>query len=185
MVLQAEEKKKMVQLKKQSIFQTFIPLLQNMTDDMKAEAGQLAGHSDASLMVKKWHMKDTLRDIKLQLSAFTNSWSGEINGQWQRNVDKLEETMALLMDLYDHIEKFEEKKDMADYYANVNYPGALQVNLTDGETIDAMTKLDFLIHDNLVLWEYNKAMSTFHSVSSHLRKHVWQISCHRWKAEFH
>lgn len=125
------------------------------------------------LDISKWQVQCLLRDAKDVFHKMTSGF--EMGRDLQLSVDKLNEGMSTLIGVYDRIDSYTEKQDLAHYIANVSTShlkaiknafsrglGILNVGSTNpAKADDCVRKLKEMIKINILLEEYEIALNAF------------------------
>ncbi|CAL8133027.1 unnamed protein product [Orchesella dallaii] len=147
---------KNIENRKQAIYHSVIPIVKLTKSSLSQQTANLPEESSAAaLIAKKWNVQGMLKDVKLNLQGMlsgTSAAEGVVIC-----VDKLDNAMAILIDLYDQIDKYEEKKQLADYIASVNSHGTFS-SVNDPVIRSMSEKVLFYVKANLFLYEYEMAM---------------------------
>ncbi|CAL8133023.1 unnamed protein product [Orchesella dallaii] len=141
--------------RKQAIYHSVIPIVKLTKSSLSQQTANLPESSAAMLKAKKWNVQGMLKDVKLNLQGMlsgTSAAEGVVIC-----FDKLDNAMAILIDLYDQIDKYEEKKQLADYIASVNSHGTFS-SVNDPVIKSMSEKVLFYVKANLFLYEYEMAM---------------------------
>ncbi|XP_055924347.1 uncharacterized protein LOC129956469 [Argiope bruennichi] len=158
-ITQAENKLQQLKAYEENIYNTFIPMLHNLETSLYDTAGKLSNKSQVSLDVTKWQVQSTLKDIKLQIQKATDGF--EVKENLARCIEKLEEVMTSLINIYDRIQNYQEQQKLASYIADISSVAASNIHITDPLLINATNRMEETIRSNLVLMEYKRALDAF------------------------
>ncbi|OXA61782.1 uncharacterized protein LOC110848098 [Folsomia candida] len=145
-----------------SINRNMIPIMAKMNDEMAQLYHNLEHDKDksqVSLRVTQWKVQGSLRDYKNLIKRFTKGQA--VEESILTCVDKLDQAMTLLIDLYDFIEKYEDQSKLVDYIAAVNSKDVLTVGITDLETASWINLVTQASKSNLLIEQYDKFMTSF------------------------
>ncbi|GFT48415.1 uncharacterized protein NPIL_178081 [Nephila pilipes] len=156
---QKENEMRRLQDYEANIYKTLVPLLENMQGNFHEIVNELEGKSKVNLDVTKWQVQSALKDIKLQMQHFTDGF--EVKEDLTRCIEKLDEVMTTLMNIYDRIQSYQEQQNLANYIADISSPVATGIKLSDSKLQKAVIDLEILIRSNLVLQQYKTAIDAF------------------------
>ncbi|CAK6587165.1 MAG: hypothetical protein IRF12RH_07155 [Rickettsia helvetica] len=142
-----------------TIYDVITPTLQNMQDDLSEVANKLGNKSSVALDVTKWQVQSTIRDMQLQMQQMTQGLKTQAN--LVRCIEKLEDAMTILINVYDHIQNYQKEQNLTNYIANISSAGSSNIDITDENLKDAVASLEILIRSNLVLKQYQTAINGF------------------------
>src|SRR5437762_2591872 len=101
-----------------NIRQILVPAMEKMRQSLATVQRSLAGKSAISLEVTKWQIQSVLRDLKLQIrQGFTEGF--QIDSEMSRSIDKLEEAMMTLINIFDRLQSYQEEAKLASYIAEI------------------------------------------------------------------
>ncbi|MEW9824903.1 MAG: hypothetical protein AB2992_07200 (plasmid) [Candidatus Symbiodolus clandestinus] len=172
-IKQAEGKIQQLEKYETTIYETITPMLKNMGDDLNNVASQLNNKSQVFLDVTQWQVQSFLKDIKLQMRQFTKGFTIEDN--LARCIEKLEETVTTLINIYDRIQNYQEQQQLAVYMADISSPTANHIGVTNQTLNNAVNELEIIIRSNLVVEQYQTAVNA-------LTQQVFPFA-HRYLAE--
>ncbi|KAF8789449.1 hypothetical protein HNY73_007386 [Argiope bruennichi] len=142
-----------------TIYDTIEPMLQEMEDHMKEISEKLGSKSQVSLDVTKWQVQSTLKDMKLQMERLTEGFV--VKDELSRSIEKLDEVMTTMINLYDRIQSYQNQHDLANYIADISSVSASNIPIKDQLLVNAVNRLEFAIRANIVLKQYKSAMDAF------------------------
>ncbi|XP_003424252.1 uncharacterized protein LOC100680511 [Nasonia vitripennis] len=143
----------------QLIYQIIAPTCRNLEDKINEMGSNLQGQSHAALDISKWRIQGSLRDMKLQMKQMTQGFRVQEN--LVRCIEKLEEGMTIMIKMYDRIEDYHDKAELADYIANIYSNSAGQIKIENDELRREVDSLKWIIQSNLVLEKYEVSMNSF------------------------
>lgn len=144
----------------EKIYDTIAPILQNIQNDLNDIASKLGTKSHVSLNVIKWRVQDTLRDTKLHMKQLTKTF--KVKDNLARCVEKLEEAMTTLINVYDHIQDYQKQQNLANYIADISSITASNINIVNDSNLKkAVENLEIIIQSNIVLQRYKVAIDAF------------------------
>ncbi|OXU24543.1 hypothetical protein TSAR_015611, partial [Trichomalopsis sarcophagae] len=112
----------------------------------------LQGKSHAALDVSKWKILSTLRDVKLEMQKLTKGF--KVQEDLSRCTEKLEEGMSIMINMYDRIEYYHDRAELANYIANINSNRANGIRMSNEVLRRDVDDLKWIIQSNLVLEKY-------------------------------
>ncbi|GBN91149.1 hypothetical protein AVEN_186955-1, partial [Araneus ventricosus] len=143
----------------ENIHDTIVPMLQEMEDNMKDISEKLADKSQVALDVAKWQVQSILKDMKLQMQRLTEGF--QVKDDLSRCIEKLDEVMTTLINIYDRIQSFQDQQNLANYVADISSVAASSINVKNQELASATNHLEFAIRSNIVLKQYKAAIDAF------------------------
>ncbi|GBN01101.1 hypothetical protein AVEN_198812-1 [Araneus ventricosus] len=141
------------------IYDTIMPMLQTMEIEIQEVTKKLEGKSHVSLDVTKWQVQNVLKDIKIQMLRLTGRF--EVKDELARCIEKLEEAMTTLINVYDRIERHKDEDSLVDYIMNISSVSASSIPVRNSTLASAINHLDWSIRSNLVLKQYKTAVHAF------------------------
>ncbi|GIX69184.1 uncharacterized protein CEXT_636851 [Caerostris extrusa] len=88
--------------------------------------------------------------------------SGISNERWLSPVlRKLEEAMTTLINIYDRIQSYQDRQQLANYIADMSSASASAINISDPNLVSAVNYLETSIKSNIVLNQYKTAIDSF------------------------
>ncbi|CAL8092055.1 unnamed protein product [Orchesella dallaii] len=163
----AKQKLRNIESRKQSIYRVFLPILKDSLAAVQKKAGKVPKQSSSStsLSATRWQVLGMLRSVRVELKGFVKGLEAE--EQLILCLDKLEQSFSILIELYEHTEKYEEQKQLAHFIAEVNSPNPLTIGVSGGNDSEAaemtslLTKTDLLLQINLFQLDYEVAVNAF------------------------
>ncbi|GFR13780.1 uncharacterized protein TNCT_72221 [Trichonephila clavata] len=142
-----------------NIYSFIAPMLQSMENNIHNIAENLHGRSHVSLDVTKWKVQTTLKDIKLQMQQLTQGF--QVKDNLARCIEKLEEIMTTIINIYDRIQSYQEQQNLASYIADISSSSSCVINIDDSKLINAVNHLESLIRSNIALKQYKTIIHSF------------------------
>jgi hypothetical protein len=137
----------------------FVPLCDKVYSEIQIWQKQLENRTLPSLQMSQWNVQYSLKKIKRTLKEMTDGYKTQ--SVIIEVIEQIEEGLTMLIDMYDHIQKYHEKVELEAYIANVNSYRELG-NAVDDPEID---RLNVLTRSNVILNLFDNAMEAFkHSV---------------------
>ncbi|CAL1292049.1 unnamed protein product [Larinioides sclopetarius] len=149
-----EDKITMLFKYEQNIYDTIVPMLQEMEEHMNDIKDKLGTKSRVALDVTKWQVQSTLRDIRLQMQRFTEVF--KVKNNFNRNIEKLDDIVTTLIIIYDRLQIYREQQIKANYIADISSVEANSINI-ENKFKNAINLLESKIRANIVLEQYKSA----------------------------
>lgn len=143
----------------EKIHSALIPQIGAIQNNINEMSENLAGNSHVELDVKKWSIRSTLSEVRLLFSQMTSEFS--VHDSLALSIEKLDEGMATLIDVYDRIDSYSDNAKLTAYIENIVSHKSLDTAIGDTELSDAVSKLKVMIQSNIVLEEYELATHAF------------------------
>lgn len=143
----------------ESIYNTLSPTLSTMKNDINETEKKLGSKSTVALDVARWQVQSTLRDVKEKIKQMVSGF--EENEDLQECIQNLNESMDLLIDVYNHIEDYHKQQHLADYIAEVSSETSNSMSISDPQLDKAVNKLEILVISNLILERYEVSIDAF------------------------
>lgn len=135
-----------------------IPAIEDIEKMGKSIGNNLTGRYHVQLDVKKWNIQQKLRDMKVLFKKMTKGFF--IEDELQRSMDRITETMEIVIDIYDRIDSYTDHAHFAKYISNLFSKTFSEIKV-DPIFENAIKSLDRLIKSNLVLEQYEKAIKAY------------------------
>lgn len=139
------------------IYETIIPMLHEMQGDLKKVSESLKNKSQVALDVTKWKTQMVLRDMKLEMHQLTQGFKVEEN--ISRCIEKQEETMNTLVNIYDRIETYQDQQTLGNYLANICSASAKKIKISNPDLANSVNELEIAIRSNIVLKQYASSIN--------------------------
>lgn len=156
-----EKKNEFHQLKQyeERIYDVIIPTLQNMRNALMDIANTSGNKSSVTLDIIEWQVQGVVRDTKLQMQELTQGF--KVKDNLARCIEKLEEAMTVMLNVYDRIQDYQKEQNLANYIADISATIVNDNNIENSELKDAISYLDITISSNLILHQYQIAIDVF------------------------
>lgn len=107
---------------------------------------------DVELDITKWNIQGMLNNLKSDLRKVLENTVSTVN--LERNIERIEEAMVVLINVYDRIQSYYEKKRFADYYGSLlsDKPEIVDPNLNSMKL-----RVEKIIQMNRVLEQHENA----------------------------
>lgn len=164
---QVEETAKKVKPFESKIFSDMISISKHMEESLREVSNQLNTKSKPSLDVTKWRMKSFLKGIRSQFKKFTKGF--DVESDFLQCIEKLEEAVTTLIDVYDRIEEYKEQKELNNHISNLAFSDVKHSEIDSPDLNSALLYLEETIRANIVLDRYKIA-------SNALKQHVFPLA---------
>ncbi|CAL1286288.1 unnamed protein product [Larinioides sclopetarius] len=154
-----EDKIKKLREYEESIYDTIAPMLQEMKDHMKDISENLKSKSQVALDVTKWQVQSTLKDMRLKMQRLTEGFN--VKDDLSRSIERLDEVMTTLINIYDRIQSYQDQQNLANYIADISSVTASSINIKNQQLGNAVNQLEFAIRANIALMQYKSAINAF------------------------
>jgi hypothetical protein len=151
-----ENFKKLIQYE-DKIHSTVLPMIRAIGSDLQRVGSSLGSKSEVALLVTRWRVQATLKDLKLQLREFTKGF--KIQESLTRSIEKLDESMTTLIGIYDGIQSYTEQKKLADYIANIASANSLNIHIPDTVLRRSVMALERTIISNILFHHYESVVA--------------------------
>ncbi|XP_034951234.1 uncharacterized protein [Chelonus insularis] len=145
----------------QQVYDIILPDFRKIEETINEIRNSANGSSHAQLDISKWTVRSTLRDVKSLLQKFTQKMSFEIQSDLMRYIDKIDEGVSILIDIYDRIDSYADSVAQAEYMANIVSASMTDIHITNSELSNAVTNLRLIIQSNILLEKYGIALHAF------------------------
>lgn len=98
-----------------SIYETLIPLFQQLESISTGSRKNLNEKSHVTLDITKWKLRNTITGIQNQVRDMTNGFKAQ--GQFKNCIDKVDYGIQTMIQMYDRIQNEKERKQLANYIA--------------------------------------------------------------------
>lgn len=136
-----------------------LPMIRAMELDLVRVQNNLASESRVALHVTSWKVQTTLKQVKLHLRQFTEEM--KVKENLARCIEKLDDTMTTLIDIYDRIQSYTEQKELVDYIADITSADSVNVHMPDRNLRGAISTLEKMISINILFGQYEKVVAAF------------------------
>jgi hypothetical protein len=141
------------------IHSDLLPMIRVIELDLLRVQSHLASKSRVTLRVASWKVQTTLKDVKLHLRQFTEGM--KVKEIFARCIEKLDDVMTTLIDIYDRIQSYTEQKELADYIADIASADSDNVHIPDRNLRGAISTLEKIISINILFGQYEKTVAAF------------------------
>lgn len=148
----AKQLGKILKLQKSTrkVLDVMVPMVLQLQKDIDKLQNDLDNDSHVELDIAKWNLKGSLRVVKTALREMSEGT--ETQADLTDNIDQLEETLSLLINIHDRIESYNEHAQFAKYMANMITGGTPSFqNPALGQAVATFRKT---IRRNIVLQQY-------------------------------
>ncbi|CAG8579977.1 12288_t:CDS:2, partial [Racocetra fulgida] len=118
---QAEDDIKKLESYEESIYREIIPMIEKIQSDICNLGNQIDQKSHVFLDLSKWQVRSSLNEIKIILRQISKGFP-EIRDYLTSYIDKLDENMTTIINIYDRIQSYYDQSRLANYIANISSP---------------------------------------------------------------
>ncbi|KAF0553045.1 Collagen alpha-5VI chain [Gigaspora margarita] len=158
-IKQAEDDINKLKSYEESIYSQIIPMIEKMQSDMNNLGNQIDKKSHVFLDISKWQVRSSLNEVKLILRQISKGFP-EIRDYLTSYMDKLNEGMTTIINIYDRIQSCYDQSRLANYIANISSP-TNTIEIENEKLKKEIEKLEREIRFNIILGYYKKAISAF------------------------
>lgn len=140
-----------------NVYTVILPQIKELQNTITSMENQIKVQSHVQLDMSKWKVKEVLEDVKELIKKMTSL--DQLQGSYESFEDclnKIENGMNIMIDVYDRIDSYRDNADLAAYIANVG-----SSNPKFGKLDKNMTDLKAILQSNLVLKHYRIAVDSF------------------------
>ncbi|OXU22946.1 hypothetical protein TSAR_002418 [Trichomalopsis sarcophagae] len=141
------------------IYKVIMPIGKKIEENVNNTLKNLAGLSQAAITLSGWRLKNSLRDSQIQLQGKTEGYS--VQKSLSYCLEKLEYGMSVVLEMYTHIQRYEETKQLADFIANIHLRKSKDIVINNPDLNTALAQLKFITQSNLILDKYENSVNAF------------------------
>ncbi|CAL1285800.1 unnamed protein product [Larinioides sclopetarius] len=138
------------------IYDSIVPMLNEMIEHMKDISEKLGTKSQVALDVTKWQVQSNLKDMRLEMQKLTKGFS--VKDDLGRSIEKLDEVMTTLINIYDRIQTYQDQKSLADYIGDISSVAASRIGIKNQQLVNAVNHLEYKIRANILLEQYKSVI---------------------------
>lgn len=146
---------KMIAVYEQSIYNIMIPQVQLVEESLNEAIENAEGKSHVQLDISKWAVRNTLRQVKQMLDKMTEGFT--VAPDIARCIEQLNDGMATIMDIYDRIDSYMDRAQLASLIADIEIGSRNEIS--DQNLREAVSRMQIIINSNLVMEQYETAMN--------------------------
>lgn len=159
-IAKAEENIKYWKNMRDRVHKQMIPMVNTLADTIKQISDGLNGQTHVELDVTKWEIHSMLRDVKV---SFREMAAGtHMQAEMSATVDKLEELMAVMINIYDRIDTYKDHAEFTEYMTNLISGG--KPKISDPSLISTVSHLKRNIQRNVII---NRYLAAIHAIKQH------------------
>ncbi|CAG8588788.1 6910_t:CDS:2, partial [Dentiscutata heterogama] len=155
-IKQAENDINLLNLYEKNIYQTIIPMIKGMQEDINNIEKKIDKKSHVHLDLTKWQVQTSLKEIKYTIQQISKGFSAQEIGRY---IEKLDEGMTTLINIYDRIQEYYDQINLANYIAHINSPMAIEID--DKDLKNDIDELEKKIKFSIVKGYLKRARSAF------------------------
>lgn len=115
--------------------------------------------SQIQLDLSEWRIQSLIKDAKVQFQKLTAGF--DTGRDVERCIDKINEATGMLNSIYDRIDSYAEKAELATYIANIASASCSSHPTDNDELNEVICGLNKMIQTNLILEQYEIAVNAF------------------------
>lgn len=136
-----------------NIYNIMIPQFKMIEQSVNEALKSSAGKSHVELVVTKWMVQNSLQKVQKLFKLMAQEF--HVETELERCMEKINEGITTAIDIYDRIDSYTEKVQLATLMADIAIG---QNDINDATLKDAIFKMETIINSNLVLEQYERAM---------------------------
>lgn len=141
----------------ETIKKKLMPMFAQMQQTVINMTSSLENKTAVELDVTAWKIQSIVGDVKSLLSQMAAGTT--LEQDMVRNAEKIGETFACIIKIYDRIQSYQDQAKFAEYLANIQSPSSLDI--TDKRLRDVVLQVKLVIQTNLVMDQYQIAIHSF------------------------
>ncbi|CAG8608271.1 6021_t:CDS:1, partial [Dentiscutata heterogama] len=157
-IKQAEEEIKKLQSYEENIHSKIMLMVENMQNDIINIGDRMDKKSHVFLDLTRWQVQASLKDMKFTFQQIVEGFP-EIKDYLVYYMEKLDEGMTTIINLYDRIQDYYDQAKLTNYIANISSPMITEIE--DKKLKEAIEDLEQKLKFNIILGHYKKAISAF------------------------
>ncbi|CAG8818216.1 39101_t:CDS:2, partial [Gigaspora margarita] len=154
---QAENDIKKLKQYEENINNAIIPMLQRMQDGINNIENKIDQKSHVFLDLTKWQVQTSLKDIKYEIRQISKGF--EIQDDVAHYMERLNEGITTLINIYDRIQDYYDQAKLANYIAYTYFP--IITEIEDEELNFAINELKREIRTNIIFDYFKRATNAF------------------------
>lgn len=134
-----------------------IPMFFQMQQTIINMTSSLENQTAVELDITAWKIQTVVGDVKLLFNQMSEGTT--LQDQLQRNVEKISETFAVIIKIYDRVQSYMDQAKFAAYLANIQSPTGSDI--ADPKLREIVSQVKLIIQTNLVMDQYQIAIHSF------------------------
>lgn len=148
-----EDQLKVIKIHEQNIYNVMIPHAKMMEQSMNEAIKNAENKSHVVLDISKWTLQTALGDVKQLFNDMTQGF--EFAGDLEHCIEKLNDGITTLIDVYDRIDSYSEKSKMVTLMTDI----AIGSNEIQDQVLrNAVSKIEKIINTNFAIEQYEVAL---------------------------
>lgn len=154
---ECEKDLKTLEQMEENVLKIMCPVVDDLEKLSKLTSENLTGNNHIQLDVKKWNIRGIFGDAKALFRKMTTGFT--IENDLQLSITRMEESMSILIDIFDRIDSYVDRANLANYVSSIVSPDSG----LDGDTnyMKSIRNLEEIIKSNLVLERYQAAIKSY------------------------
>ncbi|XP_055316440.1 uncharacterized protein LOC129576047 [Sitodiplosis mosellana] len=132
----------------QNVYNIMVPQLQMIDQSIDFAIKNSEGKSHVELDISRWSIQSTLGDVKNLFNQMTKGFM--VSADLERCIEKINEGITTVIDVYDRIDEYTEKAQLATLIADV----AVGQNEIKDSHLEDVLKMEIIIKSNLAIEQY-------------------------------
>ncbi|RIB15750.1 hypothetical protein C2G38_1560688 [Gigaspora rosea] len=149
-IKQANEDIKKLKQFEENINKAIVPMINKMQDDINNIENKINNKSHVFLDLTKWKVQTSLENIRNEIQKISKGFN--IQEDTIRYMEKLDEGITTLINIYNHIQDYYDQVNLANYIAHI-------YSATNKE--DATIELEQEIRTNILIGHFKRAKNAF------------------------
>ncbi|KAL7290227.1 hypothetical protein TKK_0015930 [Trichogramma kaykai] len=157
LIRSAELKFEQLKQYERNIYKIVVPVCREIEVSVDQMQERLKDQSSAALIISKWRIQNALSDVMKEIKKMTEGF--QVQGEFSDIFNKVEESMNIMIKLYNTMDEYHYKAELGAFIANINThpPKAVLTNNTD--LSEAVNHLMLVIQNNVVMQNYKVAIN--------------------------
>lgn len=143
-------------------FDTLVPMLSMIRDDLKNIQNGLTAQTHAALDMARWDVQGKLRTTRAVVAKFVEGYN--VESSIAESFQKLDDAFTLLINLYDRIQSYQDQEKLVSYIGSVVSTGFDNIRVEDPGLESDVIDLRQILAANIVLSQYLRAVNAFKQV---------------------
>lgn len=135
-----------------------IPVFDNIFRDLPSNE-ILNNQSVVALDVSKWKVQSALKNLKKYVKQFTQGF--KVADEMNMLVESLQNIMDILINMYDHIQNYQQETKLATYINKLNSGEFSNYQYDNKALEDSLLETRITIKNNIALDQYNNVFKAF------------------------
>lgn len=144
----------------QNIYNIVFPQIHEIEDMYNAMVMGLSGKSSMEFNTEKWAIQNMLRDVKVLFRKMSKDFN--VQDALVRCIEKIDEGITVLIDLYDRIDSYIENIKLSSLIISLSSSRSRFSISTENPTLNnALMRLQQIVQTNLIIEQYEDVVHAF------------------------